>query len=41
VFERWIRDDEALSTMGDVAQFDALLALNASDQRATCQMPGG
>ncbi|GAG31307.1 unnamed protein product, partial [marine sediment metagenome] len=40
VFERWIRDREALSTMGDVAQFDALLALNASDEPATCQMPG-
>jgi len=41
VFERWIRDREGLSTMGDVAQFDALLALNASDQPAICQMPGG
>jgi hypothetical protein len=41
VFERWISGNELLSTMGDVAQFDALLALNASDQPATCQMPGG
>jgi hypothetical protein len=39
-FERWIRGREALSTMGDVAQFDALLALNASGEAATCEMPG-
>jgi hypothetical protein len=39
-FDRWIRGREELSTMGDVAQFDALLALNASDEPATCQMPG-
>jgi hypothetical protein len=39
VFERWIRGREELSTMDDVAQFDVLLALNASDEAATCQMP--
>jgi hypothetical protein len=40
-FERWFRGREELSTMGDVAQFDALLALNASDQPAACTMNGG
>jgi hypothetical protein len=40
IFQRWVRGSAALSDMGDVAQFDALLALNASDQAATCQMPG-
>jgi len=39
-FQRWIREREDLSTMGDVAQFDALLALNASGEPATCDMPG-
>jgi hypothetical protein len=38
VFERWIRGREELSTMGDVAQFDVPLALNASDQVASCIM---
>jgi len=38
-FHRWIRGREGLSTMGDVAQFDALLALNASGEAATCIMP--
>lgn len=41
VFEGWFRDGDALSTMGDVAQSDALLAFNPSDEPATCQMPGG
>ncbi len=41
VFERWIRGRDELATMGDVARFDALLALNASDQPAICEMPGG
>ncbi|KPK21064.1 MAG: hypothetical protein AMJ76_03695, partial [Dehalococcoidia bacterium SM23_28_1] len=38
-FERWVRGREELSTMGDVAQFDALLALNGSGESATCEMP--
>jgi len=38
-FQRWIRGREELSNMGDVARFDALLALNASAQPATCNMP--
>ena len=41
VFEAWFRGAETLSTMDDVARFDALLALNSSDQPATCEMPGG
>jgi hypothetical protein len=40
-FQRWIGGREDLSNMGDVARFDALLALNASGQAATCEMPGG
>jgi hypothetical protein len=39
-FQRWVREREDLSNMGDVAQFDALLALNASGEPATCDMPG-
>jgi hypothetical protein len=39
-FQRWIRGREDLSNMGDVARFDVLLALNASGEPATCEMPG-
>jgi len=38
-FQRWIRDRDDLSNMGDVQRYDALLALNTSDQPATCNMP--
>ena len=38
-FERWFSGDDGLSTMGDVAPFDVLLAFNASDEPATCMMP--
>ena len=38
-FQRWIRGREDLSNMTDVQRFDALLALNASAQTATCIMP--
>jgi hypothetical protein len=38
-FQRWIRDRADLSNMGEVMRFDALLALNASAQPATCTMP--
>jgi hypothetical protein len=38
-FQRWIRGREDLSNMGDVQRYDALLALNASAQPATCNMP--
>jgi len=38
-FQRWIRDREELSNMGEVMPFDALLALNAGAQPATCTMP--
>jgi hypothetical protein len=38
-FERWIRGREELSNMGEVQPYDALLALNGSDQLATCQFP--
>jgi hypothetical protein len=41
MFERWFRADDGLSNMGDVAPFDVLLALNASDKPATCTMDGG
>jgi len=40
-FQRWIGGREDLSNMGDVARFDVLLALNASGEPATCDMPGG
>ena len=40
-FERWIFDRDDLTTMGDVAPSDALFALNASEQLATCTMDGG
>jgi hypothetical protein len=40
-FQRWIRGREDLSNMGDVARFDVLLALNASGEPATCDIPGG
>ena len=38
-FQRWIRDRDDLSNMGDVQRYDALLALNTNDQPATCNMP--
>jgi hypothetical protein len=38
-FHRWIRGRDDLSNMGEVMRFDALLALNASAQSATCTMP--
>ena len=38
-FQRWIRDRADLSNMGEVMRFDALLALNAGAQPATCTMP--
>jgi len=38
-FHRWIGGRDDLSNMGDVQRFDALLALNASAQPATCTMP--
>jgi hypothetical protein len=38
-FQRWIRGREDLSNMGDVLRYDALLALNAGAQPATCNMP--
>jgi len=40
-FQRWVRDRDDLSNMGDVQRYDALLALNRSDQPATCNMPAG
>ncbi|KPK48185.1 MAG: hypothetical protein AMJ77_00725 [Dehalococcoidia bacterium SM23_28_2] len=40
-FERWIRGRDQQSTMGEVAQFDALLALNGSGEPVICEMPGG
>ncbi|KPJ48554.1 MAG: hypothetical protein AMJ38_05080 [Dehalococcoidia bacterium DG_22] len=40
-FERWFLSHDELTTMGDVAPFDVLLALNTSDQPATCTMNGG
>jgi hypothetical protein len=41
MFERWFSGNDGGSNMGDVAPFDVLLALNASDQPATCMMDGG
>jgi hypothetical protein len=38
-FQRWIRGRDDLSNMGDVQRYDALLALNAGAQPATCNMP--
>jgi hypothetical protein len=38
-FQRWIRGSGDLSNMADVQPYDALLALNGSDQPATCNMP--
>jgi len=38
-FQRWVRGREDLSNMTDVLRFDALLALNAGAQPATCVMP--
>ena len=38
-FQRWIRGRDDLSNMGEVLRFDALLALNAGAQPATCTMP--
>jgi hypothetical protein len=38
-FQRWIRGRDDLSNMGEVMRFDALLALNAGAQPATCTMP--
>jgi hypothetical protein len=38
-FQRWIRGRDDLSNMSDVLRFDALLALNAGAQPATCTMP--
>jgi hypothetical protein len=38
-FQRWIRGRDDLSNMSDVQRYDALLALNASGQPATCTMP--
>jgi hypothetical protein len=38
-FQRWIRGREDLSNMGEILRYDALLALNASAQPATCTMP--
>jgi len=40
-FERWFLSHDELTTMGDVAPFDVLLALNTSRQPATCTMNGG
>jgi hypothetical protein len=40
-FERWFLSHDELTTMGDVAPFDVLLALNASDEPATFMMDGG
>jgi len=40
-FQRWIRGRDDVSSMTDVARFDALLALNSSGQPATCQISGG
>jgi hypothetical protein len=37
-FQRWVRGRENLSNMTDVLRYDALLALNASEKPATCQM---
>ena len=38
-FQRWVRGRDDLSNMGDVLRYDALLALNAGAQPATCAMP--
>jgi hypothetical protein len=38
-FQRWIRGREDLSNMGEILRYDALLALNAGAQPATCTMP--
>jgi hypothetical protein len=38
-FERWVHGREDLSNMGEVQTYEALLALNASAQPATCNMP--
>jgi hypothetical protein len=38
-FERWIRDRQDLSNMGEVQTYETLLALNTSAQPATCNMP--
>ena len=38
-FQRWVRGRDDLSNMTDVFRFDALLALNAGAQPATCTMP--
>jgi hypothetical protein len=36
LFQRWIRGHPELSDMGDIAPFDAILALNASSQEGSC-----
>jgi hypothetical protein len=36
LFQRWIRGHPGLSDMGDIAPFDAILALNASSQEGSC-----
>jgi hypothetical protein len=36
-FQRWIRGRPDLSNMTDIQPYDALLALNSSDQPATCE----
>ena len=38
-FQRWIRGRPELSNLGQVAQYDALLALNSSGQQASCTPP--
>ncbi len=38
-FQRWISGRPELTNMGDVQRYDALLALNAGSQPATCTMP--
>ena len=38
-FQRWVRGRPDVSNMTDVQPFDALLALNASDQPANCSFP--
>jgi hypothetical protein len=38
-FQRWIRGRDELSNMTDIQPYDALLALNASGQPASCVFP--
>ena len=38
-FQRWVRGRDELSNMAEVMRFDALLALNAGTQSATCTVP--